>query len=182
MDKIESELSTELEVQELEELDEFGELKEELRRLQPLAGPGIIITDTGAGQRYELLPQAEPEAPGETYSGPFKVRKKDSTSVTVLGYDEEKSRYARNYVTLGLTRIEVDETDIEGISTDSWIYLDISWGGSAYGIALSKAASIPEQSNTHYYIPLAFVKTTEGAVSGITQVQFGPVEGSGRVF
>ena len=112
---------------------------------------------------------------------PFKMEIKSDGTLLVHGYNEDAKRYFRNYVTLGLTRLEVAEQSFDSIGSDTWIYLEITHSGS-YSAELKSDTSFPDQTATKYVIPIAFVKTKDGKASEICQMQYGPIEGSGRIF
>ena len=111
----------------------------------------------------------------------FKTEIKSDGSILVHGYNEDAKRYFKNFVTLGLTRLEVAEKSFESIASDSWIYLEITHSGS-YMAELKSDTNFPDQTATKYVIPIAFVKTKDGKPSEVCQMQYGPVEGSGRIF
>jgi hypothetical protein len=114
----------------------------------------------------------------QNYEGPFAVVAKDGTTVTILGSNSEKNRLWSNTITLGLSKLELPEQDLS-ISSTGHVYLEIRYS-SSYA-AEAKAGVMPEQSDTKYYIPLAYVVVKDGAISSITQLQFGQVEGCGRI-
>jgi len=148
-----------------------------------LEGRGITL-ERGAGG-VALSANAESQtAPIAAAASqfPFKTAiSSDGAGVAVLGYNADKKRYFRNYVTLGMTRLEVAETSFSSISADAWIYLSISYG-TEYKAELKSAASLPEQSSSAYIVPIAFVRAENGKPAGVVQAQYGPVEGSGRIF
>lgn len=137
-----------------------------------------ISRNLGGGKMRKGTPS---QPSGETYEGPFKCVMKDATTVTVQGYNYDEERYFVNYVILGDSRISISEADVEGITLNSYIYLDITYS-SGYSAAIASAESLPLSSSTHYYIPLAFVICIDEEISSITQMQFGIIEGAGRIF
>jgi hypothetical protein len=115
------------------------------------------------------------------YSGPFACVSKDDTTVTVQGYNASEGRYFKNYAILGTSQNEVAEADVSGLTSDAYVYLDITYS-SGYSIALASAAALPAQSATHCFVPIAFVKCADSKISSITQIQYGTIHYPGRVF
>jgi len=105
------------------------------------------------------------------YSGMFAVTKKDDSTVTI----------AAGTIILGLTTLPFNEDDLT-ISADGYVYFDIVWGGTAYTTTAANGIALPAQTNTHYYVPLAEVSYVDLKVTSIIQIQYGAIQGAGRVF
>ena len=119
---------------------------------------------------------------GGDYSGPFAVAKLTDTSAEVLGYSESDSQYWNNYFVLGLLRIELaDGANVTEITASGYLYVGITWSGSAYIATLAHAAALPAQDNTHIYIPLAYILCADSKISSIVQVQYGTIHYTGRM-
>ncbi len=160
----------------LEELE--GKLNEKPALLE---GRGISIERGAGGAFLSASAESAPAAArAQALQFPFKTVVSGEASVTVLGYNAEEKRFFRNYVTLGQTRLELAETELETAS-DSWVYLEVSYD-EGYAAELKAAGSLPEQSSDRYIVPIAFVKTSDGKASSVQQLQLGYVEGSGRIF
>jgi hypothetical protein len=112
---------------------------------------------------------------------PFKAKLTSDGGVVILGYNNDEGRYFKNFVTLGLTRLEVAEKTFAAISSDTWIYLEITYS-SGYNVELKSSSTLPEQTATVYIIPIAFIKTADGKPSKAVQIQYGVIEGAGRIF
>lgn len=106
------------------------------------------------------------------YEGPFNVIQKDDTSVTV-GTD------STNLIILGLVSYSFTEADLT-VSASGYACLKITYS-IGYTYALEFSASLPTQTATNFYIPLAYVTVADGAISAIEQLQFGAIVQSGRV-
>ena len=117
------------------------------------------------------------------YDGPFAVVNSSTEStqqITVYSQNAEEGRPAAATVTLGTTVKTFAETTLS-VSASGYVYLKITYSGSAYIVETASAASMPAQAATEYYVPLAYVTVTDGAISDIQQLQFGQVEGAGRI-
>jgi hypothetical protein len=157
-------------------------LNAKIQENTPLEGRGIKIERTVGGARINVKTLAKNTTVSNgAYDGPFKISKSGSNSVLVEGYNTEAGRYFRNYLVLGTQRLEVAETELSDIAADCWIYLNVQYSG-AYSASIAKAEAMPAQSSGNYYVALGFVKISDSKISEITQVQFGTVEGAGRIF
>lgn len=148
-------------------------------------GKGVKIENGAAGASISAAATETQAAaqPASSQAFPFKAAKgADANSVLIMGNNESKGRGFSNLVTLGLSVFEVPETTIGEISSDSWIYLCITHSGGSYGLELKTASSLPEQSVSEYNIPIAFVHTKDGEIAKISQLQYGPIQGAGRIF
>jgi len=118
-------------------------------------------------------PSSITSAAASSYSGPFAVVKKDDTTVTVQGYNFDEGRYFNNEIDIGLgTNIQVAEADISGITTDSVIYVKITYSNGNYTAVLgSHISTLPAGTDTEYYERIAFVHCSAGKIADITQCQ-----------
>lgn len=151
------------------------------------AGENILITREDSALRIHALVQAQSGAkaslPQSEASYPFKATKgTEEGSLLIMGHNEEKGRSFKSLVTLGLAVLEVPETTITGISSNCYVYLSITSTSDTYQLVFKKKESLPEQSNSEYNIPIAYVETKDGAISKISQLQYGPIQGAGRIF
>lgn len=105
------------------------------------------------------------------YEGPFAVSKKDASTVTI----------AAGFLILGLSKVDFSETDLT-ITVAGSVYLEVSWSGSAWTVTEKNAATLPTQTDSKYYLPLASVAFADSTVGAITQQQYGFIQGAGRVF
>jgi hypothetical protein len=116
------------------------------------------------------------------YVGPFAVVIKDPTTITIQGYNVDKGRFFRNYIILATNAyLEVNEQNISGISSNACLYVDITYS-PGYAAAVTFASSLPAQASDHYYIPIAFINASGGLITDIIQIQYGIMQGSGRIF
>ncbi len=119
------------------------------------------------------------------YNGPFAVTEQSGqgaqpTGVVLLGPGQDRATV--NQVILGLATRTVEQTELNGLGASYYVFLDITWTGTEYQMLISTETSLPAQSATHYVIPIAYVEIKDSAVASITQLQYGSVQGSGRVF
>jgi hypothetical protein len=114
------------------------------------------------------------------YAGPFAVVAATATSVTVYGNNSTEGRNYTATITLGTTIKTFPEATLS-VTSSGYVYLKITYT-TAYVVELATAASVPAQTDTEYYIPLAYVTVTDGSISGIDQFQYGQIQGSGRIF
>lgn len=148
-----------------------------------LSSNDILAEDTGHGYKFHLTdkqPTSSASASSYSYSGPFAVVQNGDTAVTVYGYNDESDRYFRDYIILGTAIEELAEQDVESITTDGYVYLNISYS-AGWVIVPEFAAAIPAQDSTHIYHPLAFIKCTDSVITSILQVQYGIVHFPARV-
>lgn len=147
-------------------------------------GKGVKVEGTASGVNLSAAAEMQSEsvrAAGTSF--PFKVVKGEASgTVLVMGCNADAGRLFKDTVTLGLSTHEVPETIVENISSDCWIYLNITYSGDAYSLELKKSSELPGQSVTEYNIPIAFVKASGGVVGKIGQMQYGPIQGAGRIF
>jgi len=115
------------------------------------------------------------------YAGPFAVVAATATSVTVYGNNSTEGRNYTATITLGTTIKTFPEATLS-VTSSGYVYLKITYESSAYVGLLTTAANVPAQTATEYYIPLAYVTVTNGAISGVDQFQYGQVQGAGRIF
>jgi len=142
-------------------------------------GPSEIVIHAAAQQAVN----AKASIPSEQ-AHPFKTVLDGDGGATVLGYNPDERRYFRNYATLGLTRLELPETALGAIASDCWTYVKISYSTSAssYQAEITTESELPQETNSAYIVPIAFIKSTDGKPSEVQQVQHGPIEGAGRIF
>lgn len=129
------------------------------------------------GGRYHKTHTGTPSL----YSGPFACVAKDDTTVTVLGYNASEGRYFSDYAIFGTSTEEVPETDVSSITSDCWIYIRVSYS-SGYSLVIEGNSTLPTQTATEMFIPLAYVKCADSKISSITQIQYGTIHYPGRVF
>ena len=159
-------------------------LKREVQRLGKIKGDGsnIAVSDDGGGITVRLMQKANispSESIAYAYAGPFAVTKKDDTTVTLLGNHSDEGRGWTNYVTAGLSAVTVAEQDKGSITSSGYLYLDVSYS-SGYSVAVA-FGSLPSQSSTHYYHPIAYITCVDSKISSIDQLQYGNVYIAGRV-
>jgi hypothetical protein len=114
------------------------------------------------------------------YEGPFAVIAGSTAgSVTICGANSDAGRPTPATVTLGTTVSTFAEASL-AVSATGYVYLEITYS-SSYAITAKSGASMT-QDDTHYCVPLAYVVLKDGKISSIQQLQFGQVEGAGRIF
>ena len=162
------------------------QVNDSLGKPEIVAGRGIIIERGPDSITISAEKQAQSAGSKSMTSAaadhPFKCEIQADGSALVKGWNETAKRYFRNYVTLGLTRLEIAEKTFSAISADSWIYLEASVSGGSYSAELKSATTLPAGENGKYIVAIAFVKTKDGKASEAFQMQHGPIEGSGRIF
>ncbi|MFA5321375.1 MAG: hypothetical protein WC373_01770 [Smithella sp.] len=128
----------------------------------------ILVKETPFGRFFSLLHRggASAGSSSSSYSGPFAVKKKTDTTVTVLGATTTE---IPAYIILGLDRIEYTEADVT-ITATGWVYLTITYSSPNYAVVGAFAAAIPAQDNTHIYHPLAYVTFAESKITSVTQI------------
>lgn len=160
----------------------FNALVEAVEKLYRMSGTNIAVTYPGGVPNFEYIGTRGSGSPStsSSYSGPFAVVKKDDTTVTILGYHADEDRNWKNYVYAGLTATEVAEQDKASITTSGYLYLDVTYS-SGYSVAVGFATSVPAQSATHYYHPLAWIECADSKISSVLQMQYGQIFIAGRV-
>lgn len=113
------------------------------------------------------------------YDGPFAVVAETGASVTIYGANAQAGRPAPATVTLGTTVSTFADKTLS-VSATGYVYLEITYS-SSYTITAKSGATMT-QDDTHYCVPLAYVVLNDGKISSIQQLQFGQVEGAGRIF
>jgi hypothetical protein len=149
-------------------------------RHRPLNSENITWEETAGGVRPHLdIQNTSSFGGGDTYEGPFKVVKKDDTTVTIQGYNEEEDRLLNNEIFLGTETITFTEQDL-AITIQGFVALQITYS-SEYSVTAVNVESF-EQDEDNLYIPLAYVKFADSKITSLTQIQYGQVFGAGRVF
>lgn len=139
----------------------------------PSRGDGKTIR-VNAGT-ISAVPQPTPTSGGVSgggeYNGAFKVEKLTDTSVKIRGY--EGGWKIRNYIVLGLSRIEFAATTLSNITSSCYVYITITYSNNSYSCTAGSSVNLPSQDNSHIYHPLAFVTCSNNAIVKITQLQYG---------
>jgi hypothetical protein len=119
-------------------------------------------------------------AGGGQIDHPFKVELA-GPEIVVHGRNAAEGRLFMNLVGLGQERLEAPESRLPSVAEDSWVFLEITQEDGEYSLQFKCSASLPEQSNGTYIVPIAFVKTEDGKPSGVGQLQFGQVDAPSRI-
>jgi hypothetical protein len=151
-------------------------------RHRPLNSENITWEETAGGVRPHLdIQDTSSFGSGDTYDGPFKVVKKDDTTVTIQGYNLDEDAYLKNEVYLGLQTVVFGGQDVD-ITVDGYVAIQITCDEE--GVYTLTAVNVEsfEQDEDNLYIPLARVKFADSKITSLTQIQYGQVFGAGRVF
>ena len=116
---------------------------------------------------------------GDTYRGPFKAVIKDDTTVTIKAKDDI-DYFCENRITAGLESIIISSDQNVTISASGYVYANISYS-SVYSCSFAFASSFPAQANGNYYLPIAKVEFSGGAIIDLIQIQFGEIHVNGRI-
>lgn len=115
------------------------------------------------------------------YNGPWAIIQKDATTVTVKAQDLANGYLCKSLVIAGLTTQEhATDADVT-ISASGVIYADITQSAGVYSIAFGNAASLPSQTSTHYFVPLAWVLFENGTIAQLVQDRHQSIEVTGRI-
>ena len=151
-------------------------LSDLLKKMQPLAGPGITIEQTANGRKIRSMATGDGGGSGE-YDGPFAVRDySDDTGLRVFvedgAYpDEDKAGYYEH----GTNAVAVPSSDIIDITASGWVWIKITWSSSAYVFeyGFSATSAMPSNAAGTIYRRLAYVEVDSGAIQNIQQYQRG---------
>ena len=163
--------------------EEYETLKGYIENINIIGGD---IQYFGDGVHAGINIIVDPGTEGLTgvYNGPFQVKKKNDTEVTIRGYNLSEGRLFRNWAILGLTTVEFNEGDLT-ISGEGYACAKITYSSPNYVTAyefVTTANFATIQSATAYYVPLAFITWESSAIKKIYQLQYGIIEGAGRLF
>ena len=139
------------------------------------------VTVNGAAVTVEQVQNTNISA--NYYGGAFAVEVLNNVQVRLLAYAPSEGRLFRNNLILGLQVLEVAGYTLS-VSSSSYVVLRIQ-GGETYTTTAFIRETIPEQTATDAYIPLAYVywqSGDEGKITGVQQLQYGNIVHLGRVF
>jgi hypothetical protein len=148
-----------------------------------LAGKNIKLEKTPSGCRIHLMAENTAASSGNSYKGPFRVIKKDSTSITLYGRNYSGKRMIPNLVYIGAYKREVPEQHLEVLSS-GYICLKLTYPREieVYTLTLERFDSIPEPTRYEYVVPIAYVTVAASKIKEIVQIHYGQIYASGRVF
>lgn len=109
------------------------------------------------------------------YTGPFAVIKKDDTTVTVVCLADDATYFQTSQIRSGLTVQNMTANADVTITVTGYVYAVIAYYGSAFTITFANASSMPEQTATTLYVPLARVTFTSSKIAKIMQEQEGQI-------
>ena len=119
---------------------------------------------------------------GDTaYNGPFQVVKKNSTTVTIVGYDVSKEQFIPNNIYIGLDTIELLLDQDVQITDNGVVYADISYNGTVYIVAYLFASILPDQIVGHAYETLANIRFSDSKITSIVQIKRDEIHVAGRI-
>ena len=149
-------------------------------RTRILESSDIMPVKKSNGIELHFIGELDNSSSGDTYNGPFKVVKKDASTVTIKAYDGSKY-YAHNYIIAGLSRIEsAADVDVTITVTGS-VYAKVIYSASVYSVTYHNEATLPSQVDGEYYFELAAIDFTDSKAIVKQQVQYGYINISGRV-
>jgi len=159
------------------------------QRRKILEGEHYKVTEKLNGTSLHIDIDAVAAAVDASYSGPFQVVKLTDTSVRIYGNNASEGRNWYNDIVLGINNEVVAETepapttpsDVTGIGSAGYVMLEVTYS-TQWDFEYQFSATLTAQSNTAYYIPIAWLDWEDGAISTITQLQRGIIQGAGRVF
>lgn len=123
------------------------------------------------GVRFHLKRSIVPadDGSGSGYSGPFAVSN-ISLQATV----------AAGSIIAGTTKVSVAEAELS-ISSSCYVYVELTYSGSAYVSEIKTASSIPSLSASAYRVVLASITVEDSKIKKITQSwQYGDIYVAGR--
>ena len=167
--------------------DTLKDVYSTIARKRILSSDDISATETVDGTLLSLAnpaPQGGGGGGGSSYDGPFSAVALTSSSILIQGYNTGSTppRNWQNLITLGETTITFPETTVGSVSSSGYIYLDIKHS-SSYTVTALFGVSIPAQTDTDYYIPIAWIDYASSKITDVIQEQYGQIHGvGGRVF
>lgn len=160
--------------------EEFNELWALTHNLQIING-NCDLAGRGGSAMLTITCFGEENSNQASLQGMFQVVKKDSSTVTVQGYNADAGRNFNNYVVLdgNETDLIVAEADVI-VTSAGWIYLDVYYSDSAFHADLAFSATYPQSTISHSYTPIAYVNYSS-LITSIVQFVTGAIKITGKV-
>lgn len=140
-----------------------------------------VMEDTSANDYVKVNIIYGTGSGGGEYLGPFKCVEKNSTTITVQGYDVSEEQFFHNNVIIGLEKVEnTGDSDVT-ITNNGVVYAHITGSPSSYSVSYLFATSLPAQTFGNVYVTLANVRFSGGVITEVNQIWDEEIHVAGRI-
>lgn len=147
----------------------------------------VVATEEGANQN-EVVGTVVSEGKKRTvqgtvgavkyYDGPYRAVRVDDDTIRVLGYNEDSSRYLKNYVIIGTSIEEIAEEDIAISGNEGHVVLQVDYDPDTdqytYSYSVSHGNTLATLDASIIF-PIAKFQKIDGILSSIIQLQHGNI-------
>jgi len=123
------------------------------------------------GGRVQLTVKNIPQDEPEKYNGPWKVERKNDTTVYIGKARDFEGDLARvDYAIIGLTTEEFLDTEELTVSATGWVCVKLTKPTTDYVWEYEMLTDLDSQDNDTVYYPLAYVVFDSGKIKDIQQI------------